>query len=177
LERLADHVLATGLASASLRPLAAASGTSDRMLLYYFRDKNDLLAATLGCIAARMLALLNDALPGQYRYAALLPKVAALLASDALRPYMVIWLELAALAARGQEPFQTIAGQLADGFLAWTGERLEVGEPQRAPQAALLLATVDGMMLLRAIGRQGAVSAALQAAKAVPRSGGKQIRQ
>ena len=34
LDRLAAHVIAHGLSAASLRPLAKAAGTSDRMLMY-----------------------------------------------------------------------------------------------------------------------------------------------
>src|SRR6187200_3709684 len=41
--RRAEH----GLIGLTLRPLAAAIGTSDRMLLYHFRDKDDLLATVL----------------------------------------------------------------------------------------------------------------------------------
>ena len=44
-ERLADHVLAHGLSASSLRPLAKAAGTSDRMLLYYFADKSEMMTA------------------------------------------------------------------------------------------------------------------------------------
>lgn len=51
LERLADHVLAHGMQAASLRPLAAAAGTSDRMLLHYFADKEELITATLALVA------------------------------------------------------------------------------------------------------------------------------
>ena len=36
---LAAYVLEHGLAGLSLRPLAAAAGTSDRMLLYHFASK------------------------------------------------------------------------------------------------------------------------------------------
>ena len=43
IERMADYVLSEGLGAATLRPLAAAAGTSDRMLLYYFADKDELL--------------------------------------------------------------------------------------------------------------------------------------
>ena len=58
-ERLADHVLVHGLVAASLRPLAKAAGTSDRMLLYYFSDKTEIIAATLQRIAERMVTLLG----------------------------------------------------------------------------------------------------------------------
>ena len=50
-ERLAeaatDYALHNGLIGLSLRPLGAAIGTSDRMLLYHFRDKDDLVATVL----------------------------------------------------------------------------------------------------------------------------------
>jgi AcrR family transcriptional regulator len=47
LARATDYVLAHGLAGLSLRPLAAALGTSPRMLLYDFGSKQDLVAAVL----------------------------------------------------------------------------------------------------------------------------------
>ena len=57
-EAATDHVLEHGLLGLSLRPLAAAIGTSDRMLLYHFADKDDLVATVLRvandrCVAAR----------------------------------------------------------------------------------------------------------------------------
>ena len=42
-----DYVLEHGLVGLSLRPLAAELGTSDRMLLYHFDSKDDLVAAVL----------------------------------------------------------------------------------------------------------------------------------
>ena len=39
-----DYVLEHGLVGLSLRPLAAELGTSDRMLLYHFASKDDLVA-------------------------------------------------------------------------------------------------------------------------------------
>ncbi len=156
IDRMADHVLLEGLAGATLRPLAAAAGTSDRMLLYYFADKDELLSVTLGHVASRLARLLDEAERGRtpLSFPTLLAQVWASVRSPALQPYMRLWLELAASAARGQEPHRAIAGRIADGFLAWTAERLHVDrEADRAPQAALLLATVDGLTLLDAVGR------------------------
>jgi len=161
-ERIADYLLENGLQAASLRPMAAASGTSDRMLLYYFSGKNEILSVTLGVIAARLIHNLNAALPGAQPYSLLLPRICELLTSPSVKPYMQIWLELVALASRNQEPFRAIAGQIADGFLQWTAARLLVErEEDRAPAAALLLATVDGLALLHSIGRESLLSAAL----------------
>ena len=158
--RIADHILAAGLEQTSLRTLAAAAGTSDRMLLYYFADKEDVLREALGALALRLGGLLDRAIPAGTlrRFDDLLAEVCAALQAPALQPFMLVWLELAARAARGEQPFRLVAGLMADGFLGWISDRLLVGrEDERRHQAALLLATVDGLALLAAVGRTDTV--------------------
>lgn len=161
--RLADHVLATGLGSASLRPLAAAVGTSDRMLLYYFPDKATLIAAVLKLIAARMTTLLDA-----HTAAALLPKAAleeqlvAFVLDDALWPFMQIWLEIAAYAARGDAMFARVGNAIANGFLDWTQKQLCAADAATGRiEAARVLMTVEGAVLLKSLGLGEAVAATL----------------
>jgi AcrR family transcriptional regulator len=168
IERMADHVLAEGLGAATLRPLAAAAGTSDRMLLYYFADKDELLTATLARIAARMIVQLDGAVPVEppRPFPVLLDQVWTAMSSESLEPYMPLWLELASGAARGLQPHHDIAGEIADGFLAWVADRLPPdSNGQPSSMAALFLASIEGMYLLKAIGR-GAIadSAAIELA-------------
>ena len=54
LDKVADHLLVAGIAGSSLRPLAEAVGLSDRMLLYYFKDKEDVIAGGLARVAERL---------------------------------------------------------------------------------------------------------------------------
>ena len=147
-------LLLTGLAGARLRALAAAAGTSDRMLLYYFEDRDALLAATLERIAHRLTRQLDDALPADARLApkALLAAVWSALGSKEMQAFMHLWLDLAAAASRGTQPHAQIAGAIADGFLGWVQSHLE---PQHGGQgaAAALLSSVEGMLLLKALGR------------------------
>ena len=159
---MADHLLAAGLTGVNLRALAAAAGTSNRMLLYYFTDKDELLAATLACVAARLTAKLDAAVPAGelLRFAALLPAVWAAVGSPALRPYMRLWLELAAGAAHGQQPHASVAAQLMAGFADWAGGHLDGG----ADEAALLLAVVEGALFLDAVGRRDLADRAVAAA-------------
>ena len=160
IERMADYVLSEGLGAATLRPLAAAAGTSDRMLLYYFADKDELLTATLKRIAERMTVQLDDAIPVKPRlsFPVLLERVWAALGSKSLEPFMPLWLDLASGAARGLQPHRDVAGEIADGFLDWVATRLRLesdGKPSSS--APLFLAAIEGMYLLKAIGR-GAVA-------------------
>ena len=164
IERMADHVLSEGLGAATLRPLAAAAGTSDRMLLYYFADKDELLTATLARIAARMTVQLDRAIPVEPRrpFPVLLERVWSALASESLQPFMPLWLDLASGAARGLQPHRDVAGEIADGFLAWVTIRLQPesdGEPSLL--APLFLTSIEGMYLLKAIGRSSIAESAV----------------
>ena len=47
LGQVVDHVLEHGLIGLTLRPLAAAIGTSDRMLIYHFGGRDELVAAVV----------------------------------------------------------------------------------------------------------------------------------
>lgn len=53
LEGATDYVLEHGLIGLSLRPLAAALGTSDRMLIYHFGSKDALVLAVIESITER----------------------------------------------------------------------------------------------------------------------------
>jgi AcrR family transcriptional regulator len=111
IQRLTAYVLAQGLSASSLRPLAKAAGTSDRMLLYYFKDKAEIITAVLEQISAQLVEMVSA-----HTAAELLPldalhrKLAGIVFEDALWPYMRIWLDVAARAAmaarigRGQAP-------------------------------------------------------------------------
>ena len=70
---------------------------------------------------------------------------------------MPLWLDLASGAARGLQTHRDVAGEIADGFLAWVADRLPPernGDPSSAP---LFLVAFEGMYLLKAIGR-GAIA-------------------
>ncbi len=154
IERLADFLLAEGLGAASLRPMAAAVGTSDRMLLYYFKDRQEIVAAALGCAAARLAGQLAAGDDGRRRTAAQLEAdMLTLTSSPAVWPFMCLSFEVAALAARGDAMYRAIGSALATGFRDWVAERLEIDDPAaREAEAWRILRIVDGALFLRALG-------------------------
>lgn len=162
-EHMADHLLSEGLNAATLRPLAAAAGTSDRMLLYYFADKEEILSATLRRVAERMLVQLDEAIPvGKPRsFRILLKEVGTVLALPSIKPFMNLWLDLASSAARGLQPQHRVAGEIADGFLSWVTSRLKAeARGDQATPAALFMACIEGMYLLEVAGRRSIADAA-----------------
>ena len=154
LQRLADHVLANGLSASSLRPLAKAAGISDRMLLYYFRDKAEVIAAVLQQLSGRLVGLLNEkAGTTPLPLEKLQTEIVATVLDDAIWPYMRLWLEIAALSARGDPFFLVVGGQMARGFLAWGAAQLDSATPAaREIDAARLLVMMEGMVLLKSVG-------------------------
>lgn len=154
LDRLADHVLAHGLSASSLRPLAKAAGTSDRMLLYYFPDKDALIAAVLEVVAARLVTLLDARrATGLLPFAELKRQLLGIVFADDLWPYMRLWLEMASLAALGDPVFRAVGEQLGRGFLAWGAAQLDsADDAAREVEAAHLLVAIEGTLLLRSIG-------------------------
>lgn len=152
-ERLADHVLAHGLAGASLRPLAEAAQLSDRMLLYYFPDKAAIIAAVLQRVTERLTALLmahTGARP--LPFDALLTALHGVLFGDDVWPYLQLFLEVAALAGRGDPVARSVGERLGRGFLAWGAAQLDSPQATRADDAARLLVMVEGMMVLKSLG-------------------------
>jgi AcrR family transcriptional regulator len=162
-EALARHLLATGLSQTSLRQLAAAAGVSDRMLLYYFTDKTEVLAGVMQRLAGEMAAHLGQAIPdgailspGQ-----LIARAARMVIDDTFRPYMRLWIEVVAAAARDAAPFAEIAGQVTAGFLAWIEAHLDPATtPDIEGVAAMILALIDGLALVEVCaGRDRALAA------------------
>ncbi len=163
---LSEHVLKTGLSQTSVRQLAEAAGISDRMLLYYFENKADVMAAVLSHIAAGLSASLDEAVPVDQTYppSTLFAKAAALTRGDDVQPFMNLWIEAIAAAARGEEPYMTISKAIGAGFLSWIEIRLEPSsDVDPKATAAMMLAAIDGLALLAVCADEAAVDRAIQA--------------
>jgi AcrR family transcriptional regulator len=124
LDQVTDHVLAEGLIGLTLRPVAAAIGTSDRMLLYHFGTRDDLVAAVVTRSSARARAAV-DALPGA---ASVRDGVNALWRAYQTAPLhecLDVYIQAAATGLIGREPYLSIvresnerwAGALRDYFV------------------------------------------------------------
>jgi AcrR family transcriptional regulator len=167
-EAAAAHALRVGAGALRLRDLAAALGTSDRMLLYYFKTKENLVEAVLLHIAGMMQAeAVRRSPPGRVRPPQLLDLVWEVLGDPAMAPVAAFWLEIVALATRGEAPYARIVPLIQEGFLAWAVERLDAPAKKRPALALALLAQVDGLILLRGVGDAKLPEAALKEARAV----------
>jgi AcrR family transcriptional regulator len=151
-DRVADYLLANGLDAGTLRPVARAVGTSDRMLLYYFPDKQALIAAAVARLSDRLLAVL-DSVPATAQPPDTIALELETAARDpALAPYLALWLDIATRASRGDLFWRAQGQAIGQGFLAFIAARLDLPEAERPAAARALLAQVEGGIVLAALG-------------------------
>lgn len=170
LQRIGEHLLAKGLGQSSLRQLADAAAVSDRMLLYYFTDKEDVVAAALAHIVAALNAGLDQAIPAEPLLPPqiLLQRATAIIAGPEMRPLMRLWVEIVGGAARGEAPYDRFAREISADFLQWIESRLAMPPgPPRAATAAFIFAAVDGLALVDICVGEDTVQAALGAVNAM----------
>jgi AcrR family transcriptional regulator len=153
LERAYRYALQHGLADLSLRPLAAAIGSSPRVLLFLFGSKDGLVRALLARARADELALLDQAGQGRARadLAAVVRVTWQWLAADEHRQLLTLWAEAYARSlAEPGGPWSGFAGQTVDDWLAVLAA---AQPPQRrrssagAAERSLALAVLRGALL------------------------------
>src|SRR3954462_3256705 len=105
-EAATDYALEHGLIGLSLRPLADALGTSDRMLLYHFDDKDDLIATILRTTVARSAQNLHE-LPASRDVRAAVIELWRAVSTGPQERCQRLYVEAAALGLFGQEPYAT----------------------------------------------------------------------
>jgi len=139
-EAATDYVLEHGLLDLSLRPLAAALGTSDRMLLYHFTDKNDLVATVLNVSNARSVRGIRELRPSRDVRQAVIDLWSRVSEPEQARCQR-LYVEAAALGVLGAEPFATVVGQANEQWLGALADHLVSSgmRPSDAGRAARLV--------------------------------------
>ncbi len=167
LDAAMDHVAAHGVGDLSLRQLAAALGTSHRMLIYHFGSKDGLLVEVVRTMEARQRAVLADLDDDLGTTPAELSReLWRRLTDPAVAPYERLFFELYGQALQGR-PGTT---QLLDGIVdSWVDPVARSAEARGVPaaearaHARLGVAVTRGLLLdLLATGDRTGVDAAME---------------
>ena len=163
LDAVVKECAAHGIGDRSLRDIAAAVGTSHRMLLHHFGSRNELLLAIVDEVERRQRALLHE-LPTEP--AAAVAAMWADLRRPELRPFERLFFECYARGVQGEQPF---ARMLPGAVDAWLSED-EAADPALV---RLGLAVMRGLLLdlVATDDRRGVDAAALAFADLVQRAG------
>jgi len=151
LPHLAQFVLDNGLTASSLRPMAKAAGTSDRMLIYHFGSKIGVLRETLDFIASQLTVTLDGLFANRIfaSEAELIRSVTDLFRAETFRPFVLLWLDIVSEAARGSDLHRDVGSRIIDSYIEWIGKY----HPQGPKKAAETLIKIDGSMIIDAVGR------------------------
>ena len=159
LDAVFEEFAAGGVGDRSLRELAAAVGTSHRMLLHHFGSREDMLVAIVEEAERRQMALVPD-LPMNPAegFAAMWTD----LRRPELRPVERLFFECYARAAQGEKPFTRMIPGAVD---SWLGEvEAHADAPYDRAMARLGLAVTRGLLLdLVATNDEAGVDAAAEA--------------
>ncbi len=142
LDELVEEFAAGGVGDRSLRDVAAAVGTSHRMLLHHFGSKEDLLVAIVEEVERRQMAILPD-LPTEPadNFAAMWSDVSR----PDLRQAERLFFECYARASQGEKPFDRMVPGAVNG---WLDEVDAVADfPVDRAFARLGMAVVRGLLL------------------------------
>jgi AcrR family transcriptional regulator len=148
-EAATDYVLEHGLIGLTLRPLAAAIGTSDRMLLYHFRDKDDLVATVLRTSNDRSVTAIRALRAASDPERAVLD-LWSMVNSHPIRDCARMYAEASALGVLGREPYAgVITGANVDWISAVADHLVSSGLPRTSARRAATLvdATFIGLQL------------------------------
>jgi AcrR family transcriptional regulator len=162
-ERALRYVLAQGVSGLSLRPLAAAIGTSARLLVYYFGSKEELVAALMDDVRARLQAALSAVAADPPGAGAPHPMQAfwRSLTTPATLPCVRLLFEVQVLALHDPKRYARYLDRTSASWLAAIEQALPPS-PHRRAQATLGIAVIDGLLLeLLATGDRRRTGAAL----------------
>ena len=148
-EAATDYALTHGLIGLSLRPLAAEVGTSDRMLLYHFASRDDLVATVLRTSNDRSVEAIRAMRPSRDVRRAVLD-LWRVTTAEPLDRCQRMYVEAAALGLLGREPYVSVVSEANERWVEAVAAHLVASgaRPRRARRAvALLDATFMGLQL------------------------------
>ena len=139
LDRVTDHVLEHGLIGLTLRPVAAAIGTSDRMLIYHFESRDALVSAVVARATERAIAEV-EALPAAPTIRSAVNRLWAAYRTGPLNSCLDVYCQAAATGLIGHEPYLSDARASNDRWSeALRDYFLRSGAPARRVQRIVTL--------------------------------------
>ena len=147
-----ELVAEEGLISLTFGRLAKRVGISDRTIVYYFPNKDDLVRQVLLSFGAQLQHLLDEAFGTEpLRPDDLAARAWPLLTTPEADGTFAIFFELVGLASAGRSPFAEVAPAFVEGWIDWLEPHLAVAAAERRDGALALVAVLDGLLLLRQV--------------------------
>lgn len=139
-----------GLSQLTYGRVAQRLGINDRIVVYYFPTKDDLIGEVLMSVGTQLQQTLAPVFTSPAAdHLALLRGAWPILAHPDADPVFALFFEANGLAAAGREPYHTLVPQLVEAWIAWAAEFFDGTPAQRRTEAETAIALIDGLLLLR----------------------------
>ncbi len=149
IEAAMQHLLTHGFANSGLRALAKSAGISDRMVMYYFATKDDLITEALLLMAEGMATSLAQLVPQKRASATEIVQAITQAGHSAeVVPVLRLWFEIVGRAVAGHEPYKATAALILQNWETWLADKLG---PKQAHRAGELLAQIEGQIMVALI--------------------------
>ncbi len=153
-----------GISQLTFGRVAKRLGVSDRIVVYYFPSKDDLIGEALYAMGAQLQETLAPAFASPAADHLELARSAwPCLASETADPVFALFFEAAGLAAAGREPYRTLVPQLVEAWIAWASTFIRGRQARRRAEAEAAVAVLDGLLLLRQLAGRAAADRAARA--------------
>ena len=166
LDAAIDHIANRGISDLSLRELAAAIGTSHRMLIHHFGGREGLWVAVVREVEERQRALVGEVVPDESAtFAEAMRAWWQHISDPSLWPNERLFFEIYGQALQGRPGTTELLDGIVDAWLEPAAAALEAyGIADGRPVARLGVAVTRGLLLdLLATGNRAAVDAAMGA--------------
>jgi AcrR family transcriptional regulator len=162
-----DYVVANGVSDLRLRDVAAAIGTSHRMLIYHFGSREGLIVAVVQAIEEAQRRFLAELMADPTRSPIeMMRAMWQRVADPGLWPNERLFFEIYSLALQGQPGTAGLLDDIVDAWVepaARLGERRGLSPEAARAEARLAVAVCRGLLLdLLATRNRPAVDAALE---------------
>ena len=139
-----------GLSQLTFGRLAKRLGINDRIVVYYFPTKNDLVGDVLASMGSELQQTLAEAFTAPATDHLEVARAAwPILAHPDADPTFALFFEANGLASAGREPYRTLVPSLVEAWIDWVAELIEGTPTQRRAEAEAAIALIDGLLLLR----------------------------
>lgn len=139
-----------GLSQLTFGRLAKRLGISDRIVVYYFPTKADLIGEVILAMGARLQETLAPVLEQRAAdHIALISAVWPVVATPEADPVFALFFEANGLAAAGREPYRSLIPAIVELWIAWAADFVDGTAAERRTEAETAIALLDGLLLLR----------------------------
>jgi AcrR family transcriptional regulator len=142
-----------GLSRLTFGRVAKRLGINDRIVVYYFPTKDDLVTDVIVAMGLELQTTLGQAFTAPAAdHTELLRAAWPVVTQPDADAVFALFFEANGLAATGREPYSGLVPALVETWIDWASGFIEGASHHRRVEAETAIAVLDGLLLLRQLG-------------------------